>query len=297
MKPALTVEQQLDLLIERGMLLDINREDAISFLLENNYYRLSGYFKLFSNSGSDTFIDGFCFSKLKELYIFDFDLRRIINDLLEEVEITTKTQIAYNLSIGLGADFYLNTCFFHNPVYHKNFINKVEEEKNSNSTSPIVRRYEGEVMPIWALVELLSFGKISKMFSNLKNEYRKMVSGEGKYYDYNHHAFQSYLYVAVQLRNRCAHRARLYARYINASISFSKKDIRLFEKYGYPYKVEGSQSTVFFAIYAAFKLLKNKESKQSYIDKIQSLFVQYNNVVNPNKLGFFDYWDNVLLED
>ena len=112
MKPALTLEQQLDLLISRGLELDIPRDSAITFLAENNYYRLSGYFKLFCKPGCDEFDKCLSFSKLTRLYIFDFDFRRLLNDLLEEVEVIAKTQIAYNLSLELGPTFYLNSEYF-----------------------------------------------------------------------------------------------------------------------------------------------------------------------------------------
>ena len=295
MKPALTFEQQLDLLLERGMILDVSRDYALSFLAENNYYRLSGYFKLFCKSGCDEFIDGFSFNALRRLYIFDFDLRRVLNDLLEEVEVIVKTQIAYHLSLNISPDFYLNGSYFHNQSHFNNFSIKVHDEITKNRTSPIVMRYANETMPIWALVELLSLGTISKMFSNLKTAYRKMVSDTGKYYEYNNNAFATYLYVTVQLRNKCAHRGRLYARYINANISFSQEDLYLLNSFSYPYNASSSQCTVFMAIYAAFKLINDKAVKQSYIDKIQHLFVQYNDVVNPNLLGFFDNWDEVLI--
>ena len=173
---------------------------------------------------------------LERLYIFDFDLRRILNDLLEEVEVTVKTQIAYCLSHKLSPDFYLDSSYFFNEDNHKILIDKIETEKINNKTSPIVRRYDGETMPLWVLVELLPFGTISKMYSNLKYEYKKMVTGgNGNYYKYHHKALSSYLYVAVQLRNRCSHRARIYARYINAKMSYSQSDLLIFDKYSYPY--------------------------------------------------------------
>lgn len=293
MKPFLTFEQQLALLKERGLKISTSEEEVVLFLQENNYYRLSGYFKLFVKDGTDEFIEHFSFEQLRSIYIFDFELRRVLNDMLEEVEVTVKTQIAYHLAKCLAPDFYMHNKYFHNKGTYNNFVKEVKKEIERNNQNPIVTHHKGMNIPIWALVELLSFGTISKMYSNLLPEYQKCVSSEGNYYSYNYKAFRSYLYVAAQLRNRCSHRGRLYGKNILANISYSKGDIALFNQYQYKYRRDSS-STIFQTIYASFKLLNNSQSKNYYINKIQELFIRYGHNINPNMIGFYDNWDLVL---
>jgi len=43
LKPALTIDQQLNLLEERGIIID-DKSEAELFLIDNNYYRLNIYF-------------------------------------------------------------------------------------------------------------------------------------------------------------------------------------------------------------------------------------------------------------
>lgn len=292
MKPFKTFEEQLDILESRGLIIDIDRNEAISFLRENNYYRLSGYAKLLSNIDTEQFNDGTTFSCLRKIYIFDFDFRRVLNDLMEEVEITVRTQIAYNLARTLSPGFYIKKEHFFDEDQFNSFIDEINHAKERNSKNLIVVHHKGKVIPIWAMVELLSFGTISRMYSNLLNKYKSAVS-KNDFYSMPHKAFRNYLYVSSQLRNKCAHRGRIYGKYLNVNFSISKEDTRLFDCYSYP---RSSQSTtsIFQAIFAAFKLLNNKDSVNRYIDKIQFLFDNYNDCIDPNILGFYDNWDDVL---
>lgn len=288
MERALTLFEQLDLLIDKGLILDINKEEALSFLTENNFYRLLGYLDYCLKN-----YDRVTFNKLKEIYIFDFDLRRILNDLLEEAEIITKTQIAYNLSLNLSPYFYLDETCFYNNDYQRFFLDKVEEVKVKNTLLYNSKNYIGELIPIWVLVEAISFGTISKMFSNLNNKYKSFVCGKTNYYKYHYKAFQSYLYTSVQLRNICAHRGRLYGIRLNANPSLSHQDKILFERHSYPIKTSGSTCSIFIAIYSALRLLNDESSRKGYINKLSSLFNQYKDLdVKP--LGFYNNWKPVL---
>ena len=85
-KPAFTFEQQLDRLVERGLVID-DRAYALSKLKAINYFRLSAYcypFRIRDQHSNVTsnFIRGANFGEVIELYEFDRHLR-----LLERVEV------------------------------------------------------------------------------------------------------------------------------------------------------------------------------------------------------------------
>ena len=90
-KPALSFQEQLDQLKSRGLIVD-DESLATSQLSSISYYRLSAYwypFRLRNDQGhvGDDFIAGTSFSDVVELYEFDRQLRLLVIDALERVEV------------------------------------------------------------------------------------------------------------------------------------------------------------------------------------------------------------------
>ena len=62
-------------------------------------------------------------------------------------------------------------------------------------------------MPIYALVEVFSFGTLSKFYKNMKNGDKKIVA---KSFGVGYTYLESWLESIVYVRNICAHYGRLY---------------------------------------------------------------------------------------
>ncbi|MDK1030366.1 MAG: Abi family protein, partial [Anaerolineae bacterium] len=76
-KPALSFDQQAELLIERGV--EAEKPNLIEFLRQVNYYRVSGYLYPFKESAdSEGFIEGTILTEIKKRYYFDSELRLLI---------------------------------------------------------------------------------------------------------------------------------------------------------------------------------------------------------------------------
>lgn len=100
---------------------------------------------------------------------------------------------------------------FANAIYHEGFLTEIEEEIERNNKAPFVRNfkenYVDHKIPFYALVELFSFGTLSKFFKNMKNEDKKNVAATfGIGYTY----FESWIESIAFVRNICAHYGRLY---------------------------------------------------------------------------------------
>lgn len=80
-KPPKTFEEQLELLISRGLIVE-NKEEAIKCLSSLNYYRLRGYYIHLLKEGSDDFIPNVSFSHILSLHDFDTEFRLILLRLL-----------------------------------------------------------------------------------------------------------------------------------------------------------------------------------------------------------------------
>jgi abortive infection bacteriophage resistance protein len=87
-KPATTYSQQIALLQQRGMIIEILAE--VEFYLQHlNYYRLSAYRLPFeSDHASPQFKSGTHFADVLNLYIFDRELRLLVLDAIERVEVS-----------------------------------------------------------------------------------------------------------------------------------------------------------------------------------------------------------------
>jgi len=87
-KPALTFEQQADLLINRGLVAD--RDKLIAVLHSVNYYRLSGYLYPF-RMPDQTYYPSTNLNKVWRRYTFDRHLRLLTLDAIDRVEVAVRT--------------------------------------------------------------------------------------------------------------------------------------------------------------------------------------------------------------
>ena len=210
LKPALSIEEQINQLQHRGMI--INDVCSVeNFLLNNNYYRLNIYFHKFMDR-QDKFRKGTSFNQITGAYINDRWFRNTLLIVLEPLEIKIKTQTAYILGEKYGSD-----CFYQKNIYKNvsNFIkicNTFENEKNRNNNDPVVRHhnksYAGQ-FPIWVIVEYISFNTISRLFSNLLEKDKKEIAQQ---FNVNEKYLSGWLHTLCILRNICAHYGYLFKR-------------------------------------------------------------------------------------
>ena len=97
-----TIDQQIDILKKKGLIID-DYDQAYDILLKENYFFLNGYRHLFMNSPSDrTFVTGATFSELYSLFLFDRYSRNIFFKNLLIIENRLKSVISYQLSKKYG---------------------------------------------------------------------------------------------------------------------------------------------------------------------------------------------------
>lgn len=84
-------------------------------------------------------------------------------------------------------------------------MNDIEEEIRRNSIAPFVRNfqqnYEGGELPIYALVEIFSFGTLSKFYKNMLNEDKKSIA---KTFGVGYTYLESWIESISYVRNICA---------------------------------------------------------------------------------------------
>jgi abortive infection bacteriophage resistance protein len=142
-------------------------------------------------------------------------LRSLILYLLEYIEVSFRTHIAYYHAEKYGAVGYLNCGGFENLSYHNDFIEEFNgiisnDKRNNEIFTKHYRNNYNNKFPIWVTVELLSFGTLSRLYFNSEFEIKQKIAINN--YGMKHDYIQNWLHGLVILRNICAHRGRLYNR-------------------------------------------------------------------------------------
>lgn len=99
-KQSININAQIQLLKDRGLIItDYNKAKHI--LNNISYYRLSAYFYHYIKKPKENhfFYENTSFEDIFSLYCFDRELRKIIYNEIEKLEISFRTQIIYNFSI------------------------------------------------------------------------------------------------------------------------------------------------------------------------------------------------------
>ncbi len=215
-KPPLTFEQQLDRLIERGMVVP-DRPEAVHYLGHLNYYRLAAYWLPFEqNHATHAFIPGTGFPDVLDLYVFDRELRLLVLDAIERTEVSIRTGWAYHLANRYGAHAHLERDLFKASRkgwdYDRQFALLQEEVHRSHETfiQHLRKTYDEVLPPVWASVEIMTFGQLSKWYSNLRHGRDRNAIAHT--YDLDEVNLTSFLHHLTIVRNICAHHSRLWNR-------------------------------------------------------------------------------------
>lgn len=209
----LSYDEQFQLLKTRGMNFP-NEEKAKNLLKRVGYYRLSSYWHpFFEDKQKKIFKSNTQFEKVYDLYEFDKELRKFVLGELEKIEINIRSKMTYILSTEHNPFWLGDEALFINQNTHKNLLSKIKMEVDRSDEHFILSfksRYSNEIPPSFITLEILSFGTVSKIYSNLKrSKTKKDIAGELALPDV---VFESWLHSLVYIRNLSAHHARLWNR-------------------------------------------------------------------------------------
>jgi abortive infection bacteriophage resistance protein len=217
-KPALTFEEQLDQLIERGLVV-ADQDGALSILEQISYYRLSAYWYPFrlqnaDGSPSNDFRKNASFEKAVALYEIDRELRALVFDAIERVEISFRTTLTYTLAHSYGPYALEKADTFRKDFDHSNISEKIHSELERSQEvflKHFRKKYAGypERVPIWMTSETFSLGTLSRLFKGMKPTDKAAMS---KRWRIHHKVAENWLHTLTYVRNLCAHHARLWNR-------------------------------------------------------------------------------------
>lgn len=212
---AITTEQQIDILIERGLLID-DVKQAIEVLDTISYFRLAGYWKHFeSDHTTHLFKEGCRFSDIVDLYSFDKQLRLLLFSAIQTIEVSVRTKIIKHFAHMFGAFWFLDGKYAINESHfavNLALIRKEVSRSHDDFITEHFRKYNEPDLPlVWKTLEVISLGTLSKLYSNFSDASAK--HSVAREFGLNHHKFlRSWLECLVVLRNCSAHHSRLLNR-------------------------------------------------------------------------------------
>lgn len=213
-KQPIDLARQIMLLKERGMAFQ-DEDAALRILSSISYFRIANYWRHMERRGSNRFLCGSNFDSVVELYGFDRELRSIVFSAIQDVEVAFRARLGHALSLKYGAFWFADASLFKDKSIHKGCLEKLSEEARRTHEEYIREHFlkydESPFPPSWKILEVASFGTLSKLYGNLSDiDVKKEVSRSFGLPSYPF--FENWMKCAAVLRNCCAHHARLWNR-------------------------------------------------------------------------------------
>lgn len=321
-QPPLSVAAQLELLRGRNLVID-DEEQAKHYLQTIGYYRLMMYAQPFrvdpENENEKNFAENTTFSQILRLYIFDRELRVLISDALERIEIAFRVAISNVMSLThKDAQWYLNRNLFFDYEPQRKRKNKRKKNKNNkegeenkdkkrstfsyeslmeeihkhinrskeNFIKDYLKTYDSpKYPPTWMIMECLSFGMVSKIYSNLKEvTCRKLIA---EHFKQSHKTVKSWMRSLSLTRNICAHHGYLWNRKFENSAKDpdaprnAKKD-----EEDFPF----DRNRFVMQAYIIIQLLDVISPNHHWKTSLKKLFEKHEGNFFPDEMGFPTDW-------
>jgi len=287
-KPALTYQQQADQLIARGLIADPQK--LVVLLQQVSYYRLSGYWYPFREYPDDHFREDTNLETIWRRYTFDRQLRLLVLDGIERIEIALRADLTYALSHEHGPFGYTKSSVFPNlsNAQHTSLLEDIKKEYSRSKetfASHFQNKYgdEHDMLPIWMVTELISFGALFTMFRGVKAATRKNLARK---YKLPEKVLLSWLGSLNSIRNLCAHHSRLWNRELGYKPMVPLKNM----DWHYPVKIEANRV---FVILSIIRYMLNFIAPQSsWGTRLEKLFTQYPEIPK-DAMGFPEGWESI----
>jgi len=255
------------------------------------YFRLAGYSLPlqinYNEDGRHRFLEGTTFEDVISLYQFDRQLRLVTIDALEKIEVGLKATISRVMSECSGAHWYMNQDHFYKGFNYESFIKKLKKELGHDGRGGIRHTFirhcfskytEPELPPSWMAFEVMSLGKVSTVFKNIKFDFQKLIA---KQYGFRVEILVSWLHSLSYLRNLAAHHQRLWNRTYTIKPVIFKKLLSANEKF--------SQDRFYAQAMTIQILLKEISPQHEWKEALQNLF-ELSSFIAIGRLGFPEEW-------
>jgi len=295
-KKALTIQEQVEKLQERGLIINPNDNPA-HYLSHISYYRLGEYWhSMQEDKINHIFKKNSKFKDVISLYNFDRELKILLFDVIEKIEISLRTKLIYHLSLEYSPWWFQNFDLFINSKELVKTLANLEEELARTKEPSIKNHFKIHIddqrfPPAWKSLEQTSFGSLSKLYGNLKNTIKSKDTIAKEFGAVNHTFLPSWLQSIAQIRNYCAHHSRLW----NKNLPGTPK---LLPNPHFNWIEDVPKQHEFQKLYVHLCIMKylldRIQPENNFTERLYNLFEKYPNV-DPNAIGLKPDWQNEKL--
>jgi abortive infection bacteriophage resistance protein len=208
-----TPAELVKLLQSRGLLIrDVS--DAVWHIQNIGYYRLSAYMYplLRRPKIKHRYKDNTSFDQVMMLYRFDKKLRFFIFNEIEKIEVAVRSSIVgYGCEVTNDPFWMTKQDNFKDVSKFKHTLEMIESEIKHSREEFILhfkQKYCEKYPPAWILAEILPFGVVTSIYSNIKN--MRLKKKVAQRFGLRVSPFESWLTIVTLTRNACCHHARVW---------------------------------------------------------------------------------------
>ena len=292
-KPYLSVAQLTQKLEDLGMEI-ASQEEAEKAFTTIGYYRLKGYCYHKFDSTANQYSAGTKLGDVLRLYSFDTKMSHLIFGYISQIEVALRVRLVNAFQPMLEPTALNDPSFFKNKEHYWKNQGAVSAEIARSSDVFIAHNFDNHdgAIPMWAAVEIMSFGTLSKMIKNLKGGQNSVLSNIIQNYKYKNsngqliipskNMFTSWIQTVSAMRNICAHNSRIYNRAISSIPQLIHADcISPTPRFNGLYQI----------ILAMKYLRPTDESWNDFVNELKALIFQYSDVCDLNRINFPSDWE------
>lgn len=285
-KPALTYADQLQQVKSRGLFI-ADESEFLRLLELKSYYRLSGYwYPLLADKQNHVFKPGATFETAWQMYMFDRDLRQLVVNEMEKVEVAVRAKMIYILAHSYGAFWHTDPKYFSDGALHTKTIGKIKEEFRRSDAQFIrsfKKKYANPLPPCWTAFEIISFGSLSVLYSNLKPGRSKREVAN--WFGLDDRTFASWLHSLVYVRNVCAHHSRLWNRELRIQPRYPTSPSNQWLR-----NQTVDNHKIYYVLSMLLYLLQTLDNGHSLTHDFRQLLKKYPNI-DTGAMGFPSTWE------
>ncbi len=290
-KNPLNIEQQITQLKQRGLIVE-DKLFAKHYLSHVGYYRLAGYWwTMQEDKTNHRFKKDSKFEGVISLYKFDREFRVLLFDIIEKIEISLRAKLILHLSIEFGPWWFQDAFLFSNTQALIKTLSSIQEEVERSKEIFIKehkKKYKDDLRfpPAWKTLELTSFGALSKLYGNLKNNLKVKDSIAKDYGAVNHTYLPSWLESIAQIRNFCAHHSRLWNKIIPSTPKLLSSPPNIWLN-----NVPSDTQKIYIHLCIMKYMLNTISPENLFSENLKKLFENYPSV-DKHALGFINDWQS-----
>lgn len=303
-KQPLSISGQIAKLQSRG--LNVDNGLATECLSNISYYRLRAYTFPFQDNSNPEQDHRFIkkdihLSDIIDLYGFDHQLRTLIFDAIEKIEVAVRTKITYTYSLALNnSHWFMTESLFKDDMFIRNHasISKYEalmvdvEKEVDRSNEDFIKHYfqkynDPDIPPSWMTLEVVSFSMLSRIYQLLKKDATKSEIAT-QFGLPNAKMLENWLHALANLRNSCAHHSRIWNRRFMVHVQLPYNTIHPFMTRKVSSEIKQNK---LFAVLSCMKYLLDIISPgNDFRNKLSSAISQGGRLVNIKDMGFPKNW-------